>query len=136
MLVAYYSKGCDSEKMFSNLEIGKSRDFRMNQYNVIHFDIQWCIEPAGGPEHVVEYISEQVIGELNQYYPNILAQDTVLLPDALRKINEKTGTRFVVIKKKCTSHFLAAWCRSVLESRKVLMSERKSSPATADIWYM
>ena len=33
-------------------------------------------------------------------------------------------------------HFHAAWCRSVLESRKVLMSERKSSPATADIWYM
>ena len=99
MLVAYYSKGCDSEKMFSNLEIGKSRDFRkhLNQYDVIHFDVQWCIEPAGGPEHVVEYISEQVIGELNQYYPNILAQDTVSLPDALRKINEKTGTRFIVI---------------------------------------
>lgn len=99
MLVAYYSKGCDSEKMFSNLEIGKSRDFRkhLNQYDVIHFDVQWCIEPAGGSEHVVEYISEQVISELNQYYPNILAQDTISLPDALRKINEKTGTRFVVI---------------------------------------
>lgn len=40
------------------------------------------------------------------------------------------------IKGKCTSHFHAAWCRFVLESRKVLMSERKSSPAMADIWYM
>ena len=42
----------------------------------------------------------------------------------------------LISKEKCTSHFHAAWCRSVLESRKVLMSERKSSPATADIWYM
>ena len=28
MLVAYYSKGCDSEEMFSNLEISKSKDFK------------------------------------------------------------------------------------------------------------
>lgn len=42
----------------------------------------------------------------------------------------------LISKEKCTSHFHAAWCRSVLESRKVLMSERKSSPAMADIWYM
>ena len=34
------------------------------------------------------------------------------------------------------SHGVSVWCRFVLESRKVLMSERKSSPATADIWYM
>ena len=42
----------------------------------------------------------------------------------------------LISKEKCTSHFHAAWCRSVLESRKVLMSERKSSPATVGIWYM
>ena len=28
MLTAYYSKGCDSEKMFSGLEIAKSKDFK------------------------------------------------------------------------------------------------------------
>lgn len=28
MLTAYYSKGCDSEKMFSNLEISKNPDFK------------------------------------------------------------------------------------------------------------
>ena len=50
MLVAYYSKGCDSEKMFSNLEIGKSRDFRkhLNQYNVIHkaahYIVNFCLK--------------------------------------------------------------------------------------------
>ena len=42
----------------------------------------------------------------------------------------------LISKEKCTSHFHAAWCRFVLESRKVLMSERKSSPAMADILYM
>lgn len=33
-----YSKGCDSENMFSGLEISKSSDFKLhlNQYDVIH----------------------------------------------------------------------------------------------------
>lgn len=37
MLTAYYSKGCDSEKMFSGLEIGKKAGFKehLNQYDVI-----------------------------------------------------------------------------------------------------
>ena len=38
MLAAYYSKGCDSENMFSGLEIRKSSDFKLhlNHYAVIH----------------------------------------------------------------------------------------------------
>ena len=46
MLTAYYSKGCDSEEMFSRLEISQAEDFRkhLNQYDVIHWDIQWCMD--------------------------------------------------------------------------------------------
>ena len=36
----------------------------LNKYDVIHLDIQWCKEPAGGPEQVVSYISEKTIAEL------------------------------------------------------------------------
>ena len=42
----------------------------------------------------------------------------------------------LISKENDTSHFHVAQFRSVLESRKALMSEQKSSPATADIWYM
>lgn len=71
MLTAYYSKGCESEKMFSGLEISEYPDFRthLNQYDVIHLDIQWCMEPAGGAQNVVSYITEQTIKELGEYYP-------------------------------------------------------------------
>lgn len=97
MLVAYYSKGCDSEEMFSNLEISKSKDFKkhLNQYDVIHFDVQWCIEPAGGSEHVVKYISKQILTELRQYYPSL--NEVESLPEALSQINTETGNRFVII---------------------------------------
>ena len=42
MLVAYYSKGCDSDELFSRFKISKAPDYKkhLNQYNVIHVDIQ------------------------------------------------------------------------------------------------
>ena len=52
MLTAYYSKNCDSDSLFADLEIGNSESFRthLNQYDVIHFDVQWCMMDAGSPE--------------------------------------------------------------------------------------
>lgn len=99
MLTAYYSKGCDSEEMFSNLEISKSLDFKehLNKYDVIHLDIQWCLEPAGGPDCVVSYISEKTIEELREYYPGELPEGINSLPEALSRINTLTGKRFIVI---------------------------------------
>ena len=99
MLTAYYSKGCDSEEMFSNLEISKSPDFKkhLNKYDVIHLDIQWCLEPAGGAERVVSYITEKTIEELREYYPNELPEGINSLPEALSRINTLTGKKFIVI---------------------------------------
>ena len=99
MLTAYYSRGCDSEEMFSELEIGKSEDFNkhLNKYDVIHLDIQWCMEPAGGAEQAVSYISEETIAELKEYYPKALTEETKSLPEALSQINAITGKKFIVI---------------------------------------
>ena len=38
MLAAYYSKGCNSEEMFSGLDISRESDFKthLNKYDVIH----------------------------------------------------------------------------------------------------
>lgn len=63
MMTAYYSKGCDSKQMFSRLKISKKNSYEenLNKYDVIHFDVQWCIEPAGSVEKVVSFITENVI---------------------------------------------------------------------------
>lgn len=99
MLTAYYSKGCESEKMFSGLEISEYPDFRthLNQYDVIHLDIQWCMEPAGGAQNVVAYITEQTIKELGEYYPGKVPEDIRSLPEVLSRINHTTGNKFIVI---------------------------------------
>ena len=99
MLNAYYSKGCDAEAMFEGLEISKHEDFRkhLNKYDVIHLDIQWCLEPAGGPEHLLSYITENVLKELKEYYPEISGEEIRSLPEALSRINAATGQKFIVI---------------------------------------
>ena len=81
MLTAYYCKGCSSEEMFSSLEIGQAPGFTkyLNQYDVIHLDIQWCLEPAGGPKGVISYISE------NCFANNAVAQIKINLSISERK---------------------------------------------------
>ena len=63
MLTAYYSKGCDTEKMFSGLEISRCPDFyeHLNKYDVIHFDVQWCCISAGSSENLISYITNIVV---------------------------------------------------------------------------
>lgn len=99
MLTAYYCRSCDSERMFSGLEISKSSEFKkyLNAYDVIYLDIQWCIESAGGAERVLSYISERTISELREIYPRELPEEIRTLPEALSKIHVATGRKFVVI---------------------------------------
>ena len=99
MLVAYYSKGCDSKKMFEGLEISRSETFKehLNAHDVIHLDMQWCMTSGGGSEAVISFIESSVIEELREVYPDVLPQSVISLPDALSRIRSVTGTKFIVI---------------------------------------
>ena len=99
MLAAYYSKGADSEEMFSGLEIGKTEDFKkhLNKYDVIHFDVQWFITPGADINNIVSEIQKAILLELMEAYPEIIDTSVVSLADALSRIYEKTRNQFVVI---------------------------------------
>ena len=99
MLAAYYSKGADSEKMFSGLEISKKADFRkyLNQYDVIHIDIQWFLANCDEADSVVAFITKSVLDELREIYPGVLPEKVSYLSDALSRVRGKTGQKFIVI---------------------------------------
>ena len=99
MLAAYYSKGADSEKMFSGLEISKKADFRkhLNQYDVIHIDIQWFLANCDEADSVVAFITKSVLDELREIYPGVLPEEVSYLSDALSRVRGKTGQKFIVI---------------------------------------
>ncbi|WP_164954248.1 AAA family ATPase [Succinivibrio dextrinosolvens] len=98
MINAYYSKGCDSKELFSTLKVANEPSFEreLNKHNVINLDIVKMINSNNGTEGIIEYITSQVISELEQAFPNSFTTKNNLFK-ALSEINSKTGEMFIVI---------------------------------------
>lgn len=81
--------------MFSELKAGKLPDFKkhLNQYDVIHLDIQWCMMDAGSAETTVKYINEHLIAELQEIYPEISLSKVNTAYGALSNIYAATGNK-------------------------------------------
>ena len=99
MLTAYYSKGCDSKAMFEGRKISKTNSFEKyrNSYNVIHFDVQWCMMDANNPENIVEYLNAVILEELKAAYPSLQGDTVQTVYGAMSRIREATGEKFIVI---------------------------------------
>ena len=99
MLAAYYSKGCDSEAMFSGLEISRDPAFRehLNKYDVIHIDIQWFLANCEDVNDIVFTITDSVLDELRDLYPGVIPSEVRSLPEALSRVKERTDQKFVII---------------------------------------
>ena len=77
MLAAYYSCGCDSKKLFSNLKIAKTPNFEseLNKNCVIALDIQKLRSKAIGlNQDKLLYIQKSVIKELKDIYPDCVQE--------------------------------------------------------------
>ncbi|MCI9336193.1 MAG: AAA family ATPase [Lachnospiraceae bacterium] len=99
MLVAYYGKGCDSAGLFENCKIASNRHFaeHLNQYDVIHIDINSFRNTGKAGESIVSGIQGAVIRELRETFPGCIPEAAVTLREALAGINKAKGTRFIVI---------------------------------------
>lgn len=104
MLVAYYSKGCDSRSVFKDLEIAQDKSFEehLNRYDVISLDIQEMrsiylqIKNKNGSS-LLDFIQAEVLNELQESYPSCVDTSCSVIAQALAKINEITGNQFVII---------------------------------------
>ena len=99
MLAAYYSKGCNSEEMFSGLDISRESDFKMhlNKYDVIHLDIQWFLANCDNVDNVVAFITKSVQAELREIYPGVLPEEETSLSESLSRIKNIVGQKFIII---------------------------------------
>lgn len=96
MLAAYYSKGCNSEEMFSGLDISRESNFKthLNKYDVIHLDIQWFLANC---DNVVVFITKSVQAELREIYPGVLPEEEISLSESLSRIKNIVGQKFIII---------------------------------------
>lgn len=100
MLAAYYSCGCDSKELFSNLKIAQSPTFEseLNKNCVIALDIQKLRANAIAlKQDKLLYIQKCVIDELRTVFPDCVREDDFYLPQVLLNIYARTGTQFIVI---------------------------------------
>lgn len=72
-----YSKGANSEQMFTGLKISKDVNFKKHlyKYDVIHIDIQWFLANCDDADKVVPFITKSVFDELRDSYPEVLPHD-------------------------------------------------------------
>ncbi len=99
MLSAYYSKGADSKQLFSSLEIASSPDWEkhLNKYDVIRLDIQACLSNVEKKDDVIRYITESVVRELKEIYPEEVKGDEKFLSALLSEMYIRKGHQFVFI---------------------------------------
>ena len=86
MLNAYYSKGCDSKALFSDLKIASSPDFEkhLNQHDVIYLDMTEFADNKDNGNMYLENLDTDVVSELKDTYPECFDKDKdYSLPEAI-----------------------------------------------------
>ena len=96
MLNAYYSKGCDSRTLFSDLNIASTPDFEkhLNQHDVLFLNMMSFEDNEFNGEKYLDILNQKVVSELKETYPDRLVKDkSYSLPDAISLLKK----RFVFI---------------------------------------
>ncbi len=100
MLAAYYSRGCDSGRLFSGLAIEGEESFpvHLNRHNVIRWDVQRFLESKSGYDRFIDDIERMVIRDLKREFPECGDfPEGSRLKSVLDEIYGQTGQGFVFI---------------------------------------
>lgn len=99
MLVAYYSRGCDSRELFKNLKIAQNPDFEkhLNKYNVIHINMTDFTEDTNNMNEMIAEIQKALLYELTDVFSDVRFYDSTKLFRTLKDVYDKYKTSFIFI---------------------------------------
>lgn len=99
MLTAYYSCGCDSEKLFCGLKIAESVDFKkqLNQYNVIRMEMQSFLTEADDMDDMIRMIQKSILFDLMEEFPDVRYFDDTKLVRSLKDVFTRYRVPFIFI---------------------------------------
>ena len=99
MLSAYYSRGCDSEKLFSGLEITGDESFSkyLNRYDTIFLNMQEFLSRSRDVHGLIRRVTELVLRELKAMYPDTDYYDDTDLSESMQDVYTQTHHPFIVI---------------------------------------
>ena len=99
LMVAFFSKGCDSRKIFSNLKIAKEPCFEqnLNKFNVIAVDLGAAFNTVENRNDVLKYLRNRFIEDFRDEFPDIEFSDEDSVADLITKVYKHTKTQFIII---------------------------------------
>ena len=99
MLTAYYSRGCNSEEMFSKLKISKADTFEkhLNRYNVIHINMVNFLERSKSIDDMLDYLRMRLIHEIKKENGDVDCFDWNDLISVLDEIFHEKKIPFIFI---------------------------------------
>ena len=98
MLVAYYSKGCDSQYIFDSLKISQTDHYlkHLNKHHVIHINIQSFLSNTHNIDKMIQLLTARILNEFKQEY-SITFFDETNLSLSLEDIYASTKNQFIFI---------------------------------------
>lgn len=99
MLVAYYSRGCDSKEMFNNYKISQADSFakHLNKYNVIHINMVKYLSEAKNVEEMIKFIEEDIISDITEEMSELIMPRRITLINVLDKAFKQFEIPFIFI---------------------------------------
>lgn len=99
MLVAYYSRGCDSKEMFSSYKIAADPSFEkhLNKYNVIHINMVNFMKRKKMVSDSIDYLSQRLLHELKKEFGDVDCFDWTDIISVLEEIFDAKKIPFIFI---------------------------------------
>ncbi|MBO4698676.1 AAA family ATPase [bacterium] len=137
LMVAYFSKGCDSREIFSNLKISDEPCFEenLNKFNVLSIDMGFFYNNVRDKKEVLDKLEEKLREDFSEELPDIEFSEKDSVADLIMKVYKRTNTQFIVIideydtliRERVNESLLSEY-RSFLNS---LFKNNELSPAIA-----
>lgn len=100
MIASYFSRGKNSEELFSKLKISKTPEFKehINHYDLIYISFNEIPRECTSYQQYIYRIQEILLADLKREYPDCGIDDNEAVWDALNKIYElQDEVRFIFI---------------------------------------
>ena len=102
MISAYYSKGCDTREVFSQMKLGQENGFDkyLNKFNVIKLDLNGWYQRAiqrRRKDLLLTDIHETLVDEFKVAFPALSFCSGETLDQCILKVYAETGEKFVII---------------------------------------
>ncbi len=102
MISAYYSKGCNTRDVFSQMKLGQvsNYDRYLNKFNVIKLDLNGWYQNAkveNTVDTLIDEINKYLLKDFRKQFPKIDFADKSSIARCIKEVYMETGEKFVII---------------------------------------